>query len=117
MGLGPLDAIGLADARERATAARRDALDGRDPLEARRAERRSPGRWCSQDDHLPAISERSIQAHKAGWRFATLRRMGRDTGRSDVYPTIGAAAGRGRSIPRSIMRVFGADLDREAGNR
>src|SRR5271156_4522426 len=37
MGLGPVHTIGLAEARERATAARKLRLDGIDPLEARRA--------------------------------------------------------------------------------
>ena len=36
MGLGPVPTIGLAAARERATAARRLILDGLDPLEVRK---------------------------------------------------------------------------------
>src|SRR5215213_3272516 len=39
MGLGPADAIGLADARRRATEARRMVLDGIDPVETRKAKR------------------------------------------------------------------------------
>src|ERR1700723_1113912 len=39
MGLGPVHTIGLAEARERAKAARHLLLDGIDPIDARRAER------------------------------------------------------------------------------
>src|ERR1019366_9924019 len=39
LGLGPLHAISLAQARERATDARRLLADGRDPIEAKRASR------------------------------------------------------------------------------
>jgi len=39
MGLGSLDTIGLADARERARKAREQRLDGLDPIEVRRASR------------------------------------------------------------------------------
>ena len=38
MGLGSVDDLGLAQARERAAAARRLVLDGHDPIDARRAE-------------------------------------------------------------------------------
>jgi integrase len=39
MGLGPLHTIGLADARERARQCREMLIDGKDPLDERRAER------------------------------------------------------------------------------
>jgi hypothetical protein len=39
MGLGSLDTIGLAAARERARKAREQRLDGLDPIEARKAAR------------------------------------------------------------------------------
>jgi len=39
MGLGPLHAVTLADARQRAAAARRALLDGIDPIDARKARR------------------------------------------------------------------------------
>lgn len=39
MGLGPLHTVGLAEARERAKAARLQLLDGNDPLEVKRAAR------------------------------------------------------------------------------
>jgi hypothetical protein len=35
MGLGPVDVVGLADAREKATAARRMVKDGKDPIDER----------------------------------------------------------------------------------
>ena len=39
MGLGPLHAVGLADARERARNCRRLLVDGIDPLDARKSEK------------------------------------------------------------------------------
>jgi integrase len=90
MGLGPLDLISLADARERAREARRKLLDGVDPIEARhgqRAQRRL--------DEALAVSfqdcgERYVAAHEAGWRGTGSGKQWRGSLAAYAYPHIGA---------------------------
>jgi integrase len=73
MGLGPLSAVTLQDARQRAAAARRMLHDGVDPLADKRAKRavlakaRTFGDYCDEflDSALPAYSN---EKHKYQWR-------------------------------------------------
>lgn len=63
MGLGPLHTITLAEAREAATAARRQLLQGVDPIEARRADLAVKAR-------IPTFAQAAadyIQAQAGGW--------------------------------------------------
>ena len=68
MGLGSLDTIGLAAARERARKCREQRLDGLDPIEARKA-----AKLVAQLDAARAITfkecvRRYIAAHQPAWR-------------------------------------------------
>src|ERR1700720_4611414 len=68
MGLGSLDTIGLAAARERAGKAREQRLDGLDPIEARKT-----AKLVAQLDAARAITfkecaRRYIAAHRPAWR-------------------------------------------------
>lgn len=67
MGLGSVDVVSLAEAREAALEARRKVHRGVDPLEERRASKRERAAAA------PALTfkqcaERYIAAHRAGWR-------------------------------------------------
>lgn len=62
MGLGSASLFGLAEARERALAARKLLADGIDPIEARRDERRKPDRLWGD-----AVSD-YIEAHRSAWK-------------------------------------------------
>src|SRR5438874_12124066 len=68
MGLGPLHTIGLAEARRRAQEHRVARLDGRDPIEARRAERVKGKLDAAKAITFRACAERYIAALKVGWR-------------------------------------------------
>jgi integrase len=68
MGLGSVDAIGLAEARELAAAARRVLTAGGDPIEARRAERARAEVAVAKVVTFQEAAERYVTAHKAGWR-------------------------------------------------
>jgi integrase len=68
MGLGPLHTIGLAEARERAAAARRLCLDGIDPLEARRADRVGRAAKAAAIITFSQAAARYIETHRAAWR-------------------------------------------------
>ncbi len=86
MGLGPLHTIGLGEARERATAARRLCLDRVDPLEARLAAR--AGRAAAGITFAQAATS-YIAAHRAGWRNAKHTAQWQTTLAAYVFPTIG----------------------------
>lgn len=68
MGLGSLDTVTLAEARDKATEARKSILDGKDPIEARKAGRRSEALAAASALTFKDCSEKYIAAHKAGWR-------------------------------------------------
>lgn len=70
MGLGPLHTVSLAEARERARECRLLLLDGKDPLDQKRA-----GQLREQLEAAKAITfdqcaEAYIKAHRAGWKNA-----------------------------------------------
>jgi integrase len=68
MGLGPLHTIGLAEARERARAARRLRLDGTDPLDARNTEKARRAAEAAAAVSFKHTAERYIRVHQAAWR-------------------------------------------------
>jgi len=70
MGLGPVHAIPLADARKRAAECRRMRFDGIDPIEARRAQRDQKKLDAAKSMTFDACAAAYIEAHKAGWRNA-----------------------------------------------
>jgi integrase len=68
MGLGSFDAIGLADARQRAQDCRRQRLDGMDPIEARRAERMKAKLEAARSMTFRQCADAYFEAHRASWR-------------------------------------------------
>jgi len=64
MGLGSVELVGLADARERALTLRRLLLDGIDPLEQRRATKAEAAKAMTFADCTRAY----VDAHRPGWR-------------------------------------------------
>ena len=70
MGLGPVDAIGLADARDLATAARRQVKLGQDPIEDRKKQRVAAKIEAARAISFQACAEKYIAVHEAAWRNA-----------------------------------------------
>src|SRR6266481_7094704 len=70
MGLGPVHAITLAEARKRAAECRRMRVDGIDPIEARRIQRDEKKLDAAKSMTFDACAAAYIDAHKAGWRNA-----------------------------------------------
>ena len=68
MGLGPLHAIGLADAREAARVYRNMQAVGIDPLYAKRRERANAKLAAARSLTFDDCARCYIEAHKAGWR-------------------------------------------------
>jgi integrase len=86
MGLGAVDVVSLAEARDRARAARRQLLDGIDPIEDRnrqRAERRLAGMT------FRTAAEAVVADREGKWRNAAHRGQWRATLEQHVYPIIG----------------------------
>jgi integrase len=92
MGLGPLHTIGLADARERALAARRLVLDGADPIEQRRDGWRAAALDAARSATIGDCAERYIASHEASWRNSKHRDQWRTTLRTYTYPLLGELA-------------------------
>jgi integrase len=90
MGLGPLSAIGLQEARVRATAARKLRHDGIDPIEARRAERAAAALDMAKALTFKECAESYVKAHRAGWRNSKHAAQWDATLKSYAEPIIGA---------------------------
>jgi integrase len=70
LGLGPLHAVSLAQARERAADARRLLLDGHDPITARRAARAAARLAAARTMTFDQCAEAYITSHRTGWKNA-----------------------------------------------
>ena len=80
MGLGPFPEVTLARAREKALDARRQLVDGTDPLSAR------PTKPLT----LQQAAQELIESKKAGWRNAKHAAQWTSTLQSYVYPKLGS---------------------------
>jgi integrase len=89
MGLGPLSSISLAKARQLAAEARRQRLDGHDPIKARKARRAAAKLAEASGMTFKACAEQLMNAHEAGWRNAKHRQQWRNTLRGYAYPILG----------------------------
>jgi integrase len=89
MGLGSLDTIGLADARERARKAREQRLDGLDPIEVRKSSRLAARLDVAKADTFKDCAKRYIAAYQPGWRNSKHAAQWGATLESYVYPVFG----------------------------
>jgi len=92
MGLGPLHTISLSEARKRAQAARHLLLDGIDPIEQKRDDRRMRAIEAAKAITFAACAAKYIAAHKAGWRNTKHAAQWTATLATYAYPTIGELA-------------------------
>jgi integrase len=92
MGLGSLDTIGLADARERARKAREQRLDGFDPIERRKAARLSAQLDTAKAITFKDSAKRYITAHQPAWRNSKHAAQWGSTLETYVYPVFGGIA-------------------------
>jgi integrase len=68
MGLGPVDIVSLAEARETARGCRKLLLGGVDPIEARRAEKQQTQAATAKALTFKECAEGYIEANKPGWK-------------------------------------------------
>jgi integrase len=92
MGLGPYDLLTLAEARERGHQARRQLLDGVDPLKAKRAAKRQRALDLVHAKTFKECALAYITAHEAGWRGDRSRHQWSASLEKYVYPKIGTLA-------------------------
>jgi integrase len=90
MGLGPLSAFGLAEARERAAEQRRLKYEGIDPIDARRAKRVQASLDAAKALTFRECAERYVAAHRAGWRNSKHAAQWSATLATYVDPVIGS---------------------------
>jgi integrase len=79
MGLGPLADVTLAEAREKALAARKLRLEGIDPIDARKAQRIASQLEATKAMTFGACVNAYLQTHEAAWKNATHRHQWRMT--------------------------------------
>lgn len=92
MGLGPLNAISLAEARDKALACRKLKLDGRDPIEERRSQRQAVKLESAKAMTFRQCAEAYIAAHRTGWRNPKHAAQWPATLQTYVYPVFGSLA-------------------------
>lgn len=89
MGLGPLHTVTLAEARDKALAARKQRLDGIDPIEAKRAKRREAQLEVARAMTFRQCAEAFIRTHSAGWKNPKHAAQWPATLAAYVYPIVG----------------------------
>lgn len=101
MGLGSVDLVSLAEAREKALTARKQLLNGIDPLDQRAAERvRERGQMTFKE-----CSEAYLKAHEAGWRNEKHRAQWRSTLEMYAWPTMGDLPVHEVALPHVLKAV------------
>lgn len=90
MGLGPVSALGLADARIKATECRRLRLEGIDPIDARKTERTQAALEAAKALSFKACADQYIEVHRAGWRNEKHAAQWESTLKTYAYPVIGS---------------------------
>jgi integrase len=88
MGLGSLELVTLAEARDKALLCRKMLLDGKDPLEERRS-KRIQAFLTAAAITFRDCAERYITAHAVGWKNGKHRQQWRNTLETYAYPVIG----------------------------
>jgi len=89
MGLGGVDVVSLAEAREKALEARKLVKAGVDPIDARNAERARQAVDAASSLTFQQCAERYIASHEKGWRNAKHRAQWSNTLATYAYPAFG----------------------------
>jgi hypothetical protein len=90
LGLGPLADVSLAEAREKALAARKLRLEGIDPIEHRRGRQSAARLEIAKTVTFQQCADAYIAAHRAGWRNAKHAAQWEATLATYAAPVIGA---------------------------
>lgn len=86
MGLGPVRDVSVAEAREHASACRKLLLDGKDPIDARKAVRQAEALAHAKTVTFAECAESYIESHKTGWKNDKHVSQWRNTLRDYAFP-------------------------------
>ena len=89
MGLGPVASVPLAKARKLASECRQQRIEGRDPVQARVAQRAAQKLATARATTFKECADQLVTSHEAGWRNAKHRQQWRNTLNRYVYPLLG----------------------------
>jgi hypothetical protein len=89
MGLGSLDAVGLADARTKAAECRKQRAQGADPIEEREAQRTAAAIERAKAMTFDQCAEKYIAALRTGWRNPKHASQWKNTLATYVSPVFG----------------------------
>ncbi len=90
MGIGPVHTLSLAEARERATEARKLRLDGIDPIAHKQARRAAVLAADAKAMTFKQCADAFIASHEAGWSNAKHRGQWHTSLAQHVHPIIGS---------------------------
>jgi hypothetical protein len=105
MGLGSAEDLTLKEARDKALACRKLLLEGKDPIEAKQAERRGAALERAKTQTFKQCSEAYVDAHDAEWHHYRHRQQWRSSLQQYVYPVIGDFPVRSIDV-ELVMRVL-----------
>ena len=105
MGLGPLYAVSLAEARTKAAEARKLRVAGIDPIEARKAAIDKVNLESAKAISFKIAAEKYIESHKPGWRNAQHAAQWDSTLKTYVYPVLGDLPVQGIDVAL-VMKVL-----------
>jgi hypothetical protein len=105
MGLGPYPAVSLAAARKAATDARSLVKAGRDPIEARNAERTRKRLEDAKGTTFDEAADQFITSNEAAWRSTTHRAQWRTSLATYASPIIGTIPVEDIGVPE-ITRIL-----------
>ena len=88
-GLGPLHTVTLAEAREKAKACRQLLIEGRDPIEEKRARKAAIAAEAARAITFRAAAETYINDHHAAWKNPKNRQQWQNTLAAYAHPVIG----------------------------
>jgi hypothetical protein len=115
MGLGSVNDVTLAEARERAAECRKMRQRAVDPIEAKRVERGAQAVAAARALTFDQCSEAYIAAHRSGWRNAKHAAQWPSSLKAHASPVFWQAAGRsGRPSP--CHEGAGTDLEGHTGD-
>jgi integrase len=89
LGIGPLDIVSLKLAREKAKAARRQLLDGTDPIEAKRAAKAKAVLEAAKTTTFEQAARSHFKSMESGWRSAAHAKEYIRSLERHVFPAIG----------------------------
>lgn len=112
MGLGPVRAFSLSEARERNCRIRQKLVDGIDPLDERRAERAAKLAAAAKAVTFTEAAESYVAGNASRWRNAKHGSQWSATLRTYVYPILGALPVSAIDVPL-ILKVLEQHISTE----